>query len=106
MFFNFYDNRRIVRIFPLEEYKKMNKIEKIKMGVIFVKNDDKTCLDNKEEIFEYIPPVVNETIYESDQATKNKINLSRTDLGEYVRIYHPEEYDKYKEFEKICNDMK
>ena len=31
MFFNFYDNRRIVRIFPLEEYKKMNKIEKIKM---------------------------------------------------------------------------
>ena len=106
MFFNFYDNRRIVRIFPLEEYKKMDKIEKIKMGVIFVKNDDKTCLDNKEEIFEYIPPVVNETIYESDEATKNKINLSRTDLGEYVRIYHPEEYDKYKEFEKICNDMK
>ena len=106
MFFNFYDNRRIVRIFPLEEYKKMDKIEKIKMGVIFVKNDDKTCLDNKEEIFEYIPPVVNETIYESDQATKNKINLSRTDLGEYVRIYHPKEYDKYKEFEKICNDMK
>ena len=62
------------------------KLEKIKMGVIFVKNDDKTCLDNKEEIFEYIPPVVNETIYESDQATKNKINFSITNLGEYVRI--------------------
>ena len=27
-------------------------------------------------------------------------------IEEYVWIYHPEEYDKYKEFEKICNDMK
>jgi len=39
MFFNDYENRNIVRIFPLEDYKKMDKLDKLQLGVIYIGND-------------------------------------------------------------------
>lgn len=45
MFFNGYEERRIVRIFPLED---------------------------EENVFEYIPPVVNSTEYRFDEETRKK----------------------------------
>ena len=45
MFFNDYQNRNIVRIFPIEDYKKMDKIDRIQLGVIYIDNDEKCLLD-------------------------------------------------------------
>ncbi len=72
MFFNYHNERRIVRIFPLEDYKKMDKLEQLKLGVIYVKDGDKAILENEEEVFEYLPPVVNSTEYELDEETRKK----------------------------------
>ncbi len=47
MFFNDYENRNIVRIFPLEDYKKMDKLDKLQLGVIYIGNDEKSLIDNK-----------------------------------------------------------
>ena len=72
MFFNYYKDRRIVRIFPLEDYKKMDKLEQLKLGVIYVNDGDKSILENEEDVFEYLPPVVNSTEYELDKETRKK----------------------------------
>ena len=55
MFFNDYQNRNIVRIFPVEDYKKMDKIDRIQLGVIYIGKDEKCLLDNEEEVFTSIP---------------------------------------------------
>ena len=55
MFFNDYQNRNILRIFPIEDYKKMDKIDRIQLGVIYIGNDEKCLLDNEEEVFTTIP---------------------------------------------------
>ena len=70
MFFNDYLNRRIVRIFPIEDYKKMDKIEKIELGVIYIKNGDKALIDDKDDLFNTIPERTNCTIYELDEELK------------------------------------
>ena len=72
MFFNDYQNRNIVRIFPIEDYKKMDKIDRIQLGVIYIGNDEKCLLDDKEEVFTSIPERTNCRIYELDEETKNK----------------------------------
>jgi len=72
IFFNYYNDRRIVRIFPLEDYKKMDKLEQLKLGVIYVKDGDKSILENEEDVFEYLPPVVNSTEYELDEETRKR----------------------------------
>ena len=72
MFFNYYNERRIVRIFPLEDYKKMDKLEQLKLGVIYVNDGDKSILENEENVFEYLPPVVNSTEYELDEKTRKR----------------------------------
>lgn len=50
----------------------MGKLEQLKLGVIYVKEGDKSILENEEEVFEYIPPVVNSTEYELDEETRKK----------------------------------
>ena len=49
------ENRKIVRIFPIEDYKRMNKIEKIKLGAIYITKDTKCLLDDKVDLFTSIP---------------------------------------------------
>ena len=72
MFFNDYQNRNIVRIFPIEDYKKMDKIDRIQLGVIYIGNDEKCLLDNEEEVFTSIPEKTNCRVYELDEETKKK----------------------------------
>ena len=72
MFFNDYQNRNIVRIFPIEDYKKMDKIDRIQLGVIYICKDEKCLLDNEEEVFPTIPERTNCRVYEIDEETKNK----------------------------------
>ena len=72
MFFNDYQNRNIVRIFQIEDYKKMDKIDRIQLGVIYIGNDEKCLLDNEEEVFTSIPERTNCRVYELDEENKNK----------------------------------
>ena len=72
MFFNDYQNRNIIRIFPIEDYKKMNKIDKLQLGVIYIGNNEKCLIDNKEDLFNTIPERTNCIIYELDEETKKK----------------------------------
>ena len=71
MFFNGWEERRIVRIFPLEDYRKMDKLEQIQLGVIYVKDGDKSVLENEEDVFEYLPDHgIKSRTYELDEETK------------------------------------
>lgn len=72
MFFNDYQNRNIVRIFPIEDYKKMDKINRIQLGVIYIGNDEKCLIDSKEDLFNTIPERTNCITYELDEETKKK----------------------------------
>lgn len=72
MFFNDYQNRNIVRIFPIEDYKKMDKIDKLQLGVIYIGNNEKCLIDNKEDLFNTIPERTNCITYELDEETKKK----------------------------------
>ena len=62
MFFNNYENRNIVRIFPIEDYKKMDKLDKLQLGVIYIGNNEKCLIDNKEDLFIHIWTTIYETI--------------------------------------------
>ena len=72
MFFNDYQNRNIVRIFPIEDYKKMDKIDRIQLGVIYIGNNEKCLIDNKEDLFNTIPERTNCITYELDEAIKKR----------------------------------
>ena len=72
MFFNDYQNRNIVRIFPIEDYKKMDKIDKLQLGVIYIGNNEKCLIDNKEDLFNTIPERTNCITYELDEAIKKR----------------------------------
>ena len=72
MFFNDYQNRNIVRIFPIEDYRKMNKLDRIELGVIYINNDEKCLIENKEDLFTTIPERTNCRIFELDEGTKQK----------------------------------
>ena len=72
MFFNDYQNRNIVRIFPIEDYKKMDKIDKLQLGVIYIGNNEKCLIDNKEDLFNTIPERTNCITYELDEDIKKR----------------------------------
>ena len=50
----------------------MDKLEQLKLGVIYVNEGDKSILENEEDVFEYLPPVVNSTEYELDEESRKK----------------------------------
>ena len=72
MFFNDYQNRNIVRIFPIEDYKKMDKIDKLQLGVIYIGNNEKCLIDNKEDLFNTISERTNCITYELDEDIKKR----------------------------------
>ena len=72
MFFNDYQNRNIVRIFPIEDYKKMDKIDKLQLGVIYIGNNEKCLIDNKEDLFNTIPERTNCITYGLDEDIKKR----------------------------------
>ena len=72
MFFNDYENRNIVRIFPIEDYKKMDKLDKLQLGVIYIGNDEKSLIDNKEELFTTIPEKTNCRTFIFDKNNEKK----------------------------------
>ena len=54
-------NKTIVRTFPMEDYKKIDpnqELEDYNLGVIYIENNEETLLENKEDVFNYIPDEV------------------------------------------------
>ena len=52
------DNKTIVRVFPLEDYRKIDpdeKMETYNLGVLYVKEDNGTLLENEDDVFKLIP---------------------------------------------------
>ena len=90
MFLNDAENRKIVRIFPIEDYKKMNKIEKIKLGAIYITKDTKCLLDDKVDLFTSIPERTNCRIYEFDEDTLRK----KQEILKEIKEYRNKEDDK------------
>ena len=58
-YFNFVqDNSAIVRVFPLEDYYKLdpdNKMKTYKFGIIYIREEDKFQIENIDAAFDYIP---------------------------------------------------
>ena len=58
-YFNFLEDKKtIVRVFPLEDYRKIDPDEKMdtyNLGVLYVKEDNGTLLENEDDVFKYIP---------------------------------------------------
>ena len=58
-FFNFIEDlKTIVRVFPLEDYRKIDpemKMDTYNMGILYVKKDDGTLLQEENDVFKYIP---------------------------------------------------
>jgi len=58
-YFNFTeDDKAIVRVFPLEDYRKIDpdmKLDNYNLGVLYVKEDNGTLLEDKDDVFKYIP---------------------------------------------------
>ena len=72
IFFNNFFDKKVVRIFPLEDYKKMDKVEKMKLGIIYIKEGEETLIDDKADLFNTIPARTNCTIYEMDEELKQR----------------------------------
>ena len=58
-YFNFIEDKKtIVRVFPLEDYRNIDPDEKMdtyNLGVLYVKEDNGTLLENEDDVFKYIP---------------------------------------------------
>ena len=52
------DKKTIVRVFPLEDYRNIDpdeKMETYNLGVLYVKEDNGTLLENEDDVFKLIP---------------------------------------------------
>lgn len=58
-YFNFLEDKKtIVRVFPLEDYRNIDpdeKMETYNIGVLYVKEDNGTLLENEDDVFKLIP---------------------------------------------------
>ena len=50
----------------------MKKVDKLQIGVIYIGNDEKCLLENKEDVYTIIPERINSITYELDEETKKK----------------------------------
>ena len=52
------ENQAIVRVFPMEDYRKIDpnmEMEEYDLGVLYIKHDDGTLLEDEDAVFNYIP---------------------------------------------------
>ena len=65
-YFNFIqDNRAIVRVFPLEDYCKINpdiKMKEYRYGIIYIRGNDEFQMEDVNSAFDYIPDESNDSV--------------------------------------------
>ena len=70
--FHSYQGRNIIRVFPLEDYKKMDDIDEIKLGIIYVNDKDEAVIENKDQLFNTIPARTDSVIYDCEDVRQLK----------------------------------
>ena len=78
-YFNFVeDNSIIVRVFPLEDYYKLdpdNKMETYKFGIIYINEEDKFQMQEIAAAFDYIPDETNTSVIYSKDTTPISVGV-------------------------------
>ena len=78
-YFNFVeDNSVIVRVFPLEDYYKLdpdNKIETYKFGILYINEEDNFQIQDIDAAFNYIPDETNDSVIYSKDTTPISVGV-------------------------------
>ncbi|HJJ15045.1 MAG TPA: recombinase family protein [Clostridiaceae bacterium] len=78
-YFNFVeDNSAIVRVFPLEDYYKLdpdNKMETYKFGIIYINEEDKFQMQDIDTAFDYIPDETNTSVIYTKDTTPISVGV-------------------------------
>ena len=78
-YFNFVeDNSAIVRVFPLEDYYKLdpdNKMETYKFGIIYINEEDKFQMQEIDTAFDYIPDESNDSVIYTKEPTPISVGV-------------------------------
>ena len=78
-YFNFAeDNSAIVRVFPLEDYHKLdpdNKMETYKFGIIYIREEDKFQMKEIDTAFDYIPDESNDSVIYMKEPTPISVGV-------------------------------
>lgn len=78
-YFNFAeDNSAIVRVFPLEDYYKLdidNKMETYKFGIIYINEEDKFQMQEIDTAFDYIPDETNTSVIYTKDTTPVSVGV-------------------------------
>ena len=78
-YFNFAeDNSAIVRVFPLEDYYKLdpdNKMETYKFGIIYINEEDKFQMQEVDTAFDYIPDETNTSVIYTKDTTPISVGV-------------------------------
>lgn len=78
-YFNFTeDNSAIVRVFPLEDYYKLdpnNKMETYRFGIIYINEEDKFQMQEIDTAFDYIPDETNDSVIYMKEPTPISVGV-------------------------------
>lgn len=78
-YFNFAeDNSAIVRVFPLEDYYKLdpdNKMETYEFGIIYIREEDKFQMQEIDTAFDYIPDESNDSVIYTKEPTPISVGV-------------------------------
>ena len=78
-YFNFVeDNSAIVRVFPLEDYYKLdpdNKMETYRFGIIYINEEDKFQMQEIDTVFNYIPDETNDSVIYTKEPTPISVGV-------------------------------
>ena len=85
-YFNFAeDNSAIVRVFPLEDYYKLdpdNKMETYKFGIIYINEEDKFQMQEIDTEFDYIPDETNTSVIYTKDTTPISVGVKPVSFDE------------------------
>ena len=85
-YFNFVeDNSAIVRVFPLEDYYKLdpdNKMETYKFGIIYINEEDKFQMQEIDTAFDYIPDETNTSVIYTKDTTPISVGVKPVSFDE------------------------
>ena len=104
--FRTYFNKTIVRTFPMEDYKKLDpnqELEDYNLGVIYIENNDDTLLENKEDVFNYIPDEVEledggyVIIKDGEYVDRTRTKVKPVTLKGFEETFNEDEEDKEEE---------
>ena len=85
-YFNFNeDNSAIGRVFPLNDYYKIdsdNKMETYEFGIIYIKDEDKFQMQNINSAFDYIPDENNKSVLYTKDTTPISVGVKPVKITE------------------------